>query len=224
MSDDLLIEKKRTQIRPWNVSNKRPEIPWDDRVYALSLTTGQVVVLEEEWIPAEDGSGVMVRKPGSEPDNNGIWVEGVQVKYPTMTYEQAVALFDDSEESSEPLTVVFARLYGRSKLTLDMIGYLGRLPKYHAVQEKKQAAKARIKATEASDEMIAAAGIEVPASLKRSEKAIERAQLAKIAVGGVSAELPKGVRMRGRRVSAPALGEEGAIGPLELVGGKGEKG
>lgn len=222
--DVLVGEKRLVQVRPWNDGVHKPEIPWQQRTFGLSLSSGKIVPLEEEWIPEEtEGgrkTGRMIRKPDTEVDQRGCWIGGQRVKYPMLNYKQTCELFDDCEESGDPITVAFVRLHGRSTLTLDQISHVGSLPKFYVEKEKREEARKAAKKRANDDEIFAAAGIDVPDGVG-SAGASDKAFLAKTASGGVSMSMPKGVKTRGRAVPG-SLGSEGNIGTLKITGAQGE--
>lgn len=199
MPETIIGEPKRYIHRPWAGQIREPEIPHQWRTYALSLQTGDVVMLDEEWKPNEE-TGRIEKVPESLDNHN---------KWPIMSYDEVDQLFAAAEESGETIPRVFARLFGRERLTLKQIGELTHLRQQYAAPTVIEAKRQKARRTEDEDEMIASAGIEVPEVLKGaplSPEAVERRTLAKLASGGVSAEIPKGVKLRGKS-AAHVLGE-----------------
>lgn len=156
----MILEEKRKQVlMPWEGPHAdRAEIPWADRTYALSLSTGYVVVLDEKWLPDPVVIGKMRKAEDSVPDNNG--------KYPVMDYPEAMKLRASSEESGEPLSVCFAKLYGRERMTIDQLGKLAHVPKMYAKPSAKLTKIAKSKKREVEDEMLEVAGVSIPDVLK----------------------------------------------------------
>jgi len=188
-------QKRRFQRRPWMEHKGKPEIPFEWRTFALSLSTGRVVPLTEEWKPDEQ-TGKLMKTPDSLDNNDG---------YPTMDFDEAEELFAYAEENDEALTISYAKLFGRERMTLGQIGALAHLPKFYATPEKKEAARKRIKRKEDEDEMIKAAGIEIPDVLKEEKNLAARKSKAVPSVlkggGDVVAALPDGVMIRGKKVN-----------------------
>jgi hypothetical protein len=201
---------KRYICRPWAGIVREPEIPHEWRTYALSLQTGDVVVMDEEWKPNED-TGRIEKVPDSIDNHN---------KWPLMNYEEADALFTAAEESGESIPLAFARLFGRSRLTLQQIGELTHLRQQYAKPEVREKKKVKLRRREDEDDMIRAAGIEIPDILKGSTPdAVQgRQELTALVRGGVAKDLPPHVKIRGKAIGTPGIGEKGAIGTLGIVG------
>ncbi len=153
-------DKKYAEM-PWQTL-RDPEIPWEDRIYALSLTTGRIVALDEKWLPDPENPGKMKRVEDTL-DNNS--------KYPTMTFGEAKALAITSEEQSEALSMVFARLYGRERLTVVQLGKLAHIPKFYAKPAARMAKIEKARRQDQEDEMLSAAGIQIPSFAKPDVKA-----------------------------------------------------
>lgn len=212
MPEGIVIENKQFIHRPWAGQVRRPEIPHEWRTYALSLQTGDVVVLDEEWKPNE-ATGQIEKVPETLDVHN---------KWPMMDYDDVELLFSTAEESGESIPKTFARLFGRDRMTLRQIGELTHMRQQFAAPTTMEKKRAKIRRQEDEDEMIASSGIEIPDVLKGaapiSPEAVERKALAKFASGGVAAELPKGVKIRGKEVGPHQLGQPIPAKPNPLGG------
>jgi hypothetical protein len=201
MPEGTLIEQKQYIHRPWAGQVRDPEIPNEWRTYALSLQTGDVVMLDEEWKP-NDATGRLEKVPESLDIHN---------KWPLLSYDEVELLFATAEESGESIPHTFAKLFGRDRLTLKQVGELTHLRQQYAAPTVMEKKRKKVRRQEDEDAMIAAAGIEIPDVLKGaaaiSPEALERRNLATLAAGGVSADLPKGIKLRGKEVGTHTLGK-----------------
>jgi|SRR5687767_513954 len=214
MPEGVLIEPKQYIHRPWAGQVRTPEIPHEWRTYALSLQTGDVVMLDEEWKPNE-ATGRIEKVPETLDNHN---------KWPEMTYSEVEELFAAAEESGESIPRTFAKLFGRERLTLKQVGELTHLRQQYAAPTVIEKKRERVRRKEDEDEMIASAGIEVPDVLKGSRQTspevAEKAALSQLAAGGVAAELPAGVKVRGKSPTTHMLGEPQPA-KKNLLGGMG---
>lgn len=155
MTTNTVEEKRRCAPPPW--CGEKHEIPPEKRTYALSLTSGCLVVLNEKWLPDPDKAGEFA-KVADTLDNNG--------KYPLLTYEEACEVYRRSEEEDEPFSIIFAQRFGRERLTIDQVGKLAHIPRVYALklENTKKAKKVAMRARE--DDMLKSAGIDAAAVFK----------------------------------------------------------
>ncbi len=141
-------ERKLYAPPPW--AGEKHEIPPEKRTYALSLSTGRLVVLDEKWRPDPNKIGEF-EKIADTLDNNS--------KYPLLTYDEARKVYADSETDDEPFSVIFAQIHGRERMTVDQIGKLAHIPRVYAqkIETKKKQRKQDLKSRE--DDMLKTVGV-----------------------------------------------------------------
>lgn len=92
-------------------ANSFPAIPWEKRSYGFCLTSGIIVVLQQEWIVNTDKEGNQTAK--AVAGTTLVPRDCIEI-----TYKEVVTLFENCRKDDKPARYVFAQHFGH-RLSLD---------------------------------------------------------------------------------------------------------